>query len=88
MCGWPDCTCAVQCRRWEQRFEEGWAGQRHDWLELVGSQDAMRLMLECVARNCPDLRARRHAIAQLMQPAFNRNIALTGGWEAYRHGQG
>ena len=63
---WPDCICADHWRR-RQSIDDEWAPTEEEFRSALTITTAM---LACVAKRCPDGRARAHATVQLMHPIF------------------
>jgi hypothetical protein len=64
---WPTCICADKWKLLEQKLP-ALAPSAEEELEWVTLDVAV--MLACVAKRCPDRRARAHAAVQLLHPIF------------------
>jgi hypothetical protein len=61
-CNWPECCCGQLWRQWQ---DAEITPEEYD-----AAQTVINAMLACVAKRCPNKRARQHAMLQLMHPVF------------------
>jgi hypothetical protein len=67
---WPECSCGQRWNDAEEMFEE-WKRTPPTSTQIEMARLNISLMLHCVAKHCPDKRARRNAIMQLLNPVLD-----------------
>src|SRR5262245_39946818 len=64
---WPNCRCGEKWCHWNEVLDQEpvWSEEEIEWVLLDTA-----CMLHCMAKHCPDKRARRHATINLLHPIY------------------